>query len=249
MNYSGLIRQFWQHNEKEPLGAVAASIYLFLLEIWKKNEENDFKLSDTEICERLKITRPTIITLRQKLSNLGMIQYQSKNGLPGHYKILREYAPTLSAFEKPETDKGGSTTKRSQKPIPKKKETTEKLPQKRETPQNQNLSPDAPPEIPVAIPIPGSGTIPSLDEFTEYAKTLESYVPELDHLIKEKYESWLGNEWKNGYNKPITNWKSSIKNTMPFLQTELESQNSAPQNKIALQSIKRPKSTFDESKK
>ena len=94
MNYSGLIRQFWQHNEKEPLGAVAASIYLFLLEIWKKNEENNFKLSDTEICERLKITRPTIITLRQKLSNLGMIQYQSKNGLPGHYKILREYAPT-----------------------------------------------------------------------------------------------------------------------------------------------------------
>ena len=68
MNYSELIRQFWEHNEKEPLGAVAACIYLFLIEVWKKNGENDFNLSDTEICERLKITRPTIITLRQKMS-------------------------------------------------------------------------------------------------------------------------------------------------------------------------------------
>ena len=246
MNYSELIRQFWEHNEKEPLGAVAACIYLFLIEVWKKNGENDFNLSDTEICERLKITRPTIITLRQKLSSLGMIQYQSKNGLPGHYKIFSEYSPLLTAFERTETDKRASTTKRSQTTIPKKKETTENLSQKREASQNQILSPDTSPEIPVVIAIPVSANIPSLEEFMEYAKKLVSYVPELDHLIEAKYESWLGNEWKNGYNKPITNWKSSIKNTMPFLQTELESQNSAPPKEIALQTIKRPKSTFDE---
>ncbi|NAW51883.1 hypothetical protein GNY06_11080 [Elizabethkingia argentiflava] len=82
MNESGLIRRFWEYNEKEPLGAIETALYLFLLEVWEKNEENDFSLSDTEICERLKITRPTIITLRQKLCNLGMIHYQSRNGLP-----------------------------------------------------------------------------------------------------------------------------------------------------------------------
>ena len=246
MNYSELIRQFWEHNEKEPLGAVAACIYLFLIEVWKKNGENDFNLSDTEICERLKITRPTIITLRQKLSNLGMIQYQSKNGLPGHYKIFSEYSPSLTAFERTETDRGASTTKRSQKTIPKKKETTEKSPQKREAAQNQNLPLGDTPEIPVATTIPVSVNIPSLEEFTDYAKTLENYIPALDYLIEAKYNSWLENGWKNGYNKPITNWKSSIKNTIPFLQTELESQNSAAQKKIALQTIKRPKSIFDE---
>lgn len=245
MNESGLIRKFWEYNEKEPLGAVATALYLFLLKGWKKNEENDFSLSDTEICERLKITRPTIITLRQKLGNLGMIQYQSKNGLPGHYKILPEYSPALSALEKPETDKGDSTTKRSQKTIPTKKKPIEKSLQKRESPQNQNLSSDGSEENPVPIPIPLSGNIPSSEEFTQYAKILENYIPELDYLIKEEYDSWLGNGWKNGYNKPITNWKSSLKNTMPFLQSELQSTNDTSQN-IALQTIKRPKATSDE---
>ena len=244
MNESELIRKFWEYNEKEPLGAVATALYLFLLKVWEQNEENDFKLSDTEICERLKITRPTIITLRQKLSGLGMILYQSKNGLPGHYKIIPEYSPALSALEKPETDKGDSTTKRSQKTIPTKKKPIGKSLQKRESPQNQNLSSDDSEKSPVPIPIPLSGNIPSSEEFTEYAKTLENYIPELDYLIQEKYDSWLGNGWKNGYNKPITNWKSSIKNTMPFLQSELQSDNDT-QN-IALQTIKRPKSTSDE---
>ncbi|WP_184429255.1 hypothetical protein [Chryseobacterium shigense] len=236
--------QFWEYNEKEPLGAVAVALYFFLVEIWKKNEKNDFNLSDTEICEGLKITRPTIIALRQKLVTLGMIQYQSKNGLPGHYKILLEYSPALSVFAKPETDKGDSTTKSSQKIISKKNKTTEKSSQKIEAPKNQNLSADNQLEIPAKTLIQVSGNIPLLEEFTQYAKTLDNYVPELDILIKEKYDSWLGNEWKNGYDKPITNWKSSIKNAMPFLQSELQSSSAAFQ-KISLPTIKRPKSNFD----
>jgi hypothetical protein len=83
-----------------------------------------------------------------------------------------------------------------------------------------------------------------LEEFTQYAKTLDNYVPELDILIKEKYDSWLGNEWKNGYDKPITNWKSSIKKAMPLLKSELQSSSTAFQ-KISLPTIKRPKSDFD----
>ena len=114
MNDSELTEKFWKYNEKEPLGAIAVALYFFLVEIWKKNEKNDFSLSDTEICDRLKITRPTIITLRQKLVTLGIIQYQSKNGLPGHYKIIPEYSPILSAFEIPDIKNEVSTTKRSQ---------------------------------------------------------------------------------------------------------------------------------------
>ena len=114
---SGLTEKFWKYNEKEPLGAIAVALYFFLLGIWTKNEQNYFSLSDTEICESLKITRPTIITLRQKLVTLGMIQYQSKNGLPGHYKIIPEYPPVLSAFVRPKIHKGGSTNKKNQKNI------------------------------------------------------------------------------------------------------------------------------------
>ena len=244
MNDSGLTEKFWKYNEKEPLGAIAVALYFFLLEIWKKNEQNYFSLSDTEICESLKITRPTIITLRQKLVTLGMIQYQSKNGLPGHYKIIPEYPPVLSAFEKHKIHKGGTTNKKNQKTISKKKKPAENFLQKTENPQNQNLISDDSPQIPTAMLIQVSENIPSLEEFTQYAKTLENYIPELDQLIKEKYDSWLGNGWKNGYDKPITNWKSSIKNTIPFLQSELQSSN-ATSEKIALPTIKRPKSVLD----
>ena len=233
MNYSELIYHFWEHNEKQPLGAVAVSLYLFLLEIWTKNDESDFKLSDTEICERLKITRPTIISSRQKLCSIGMIQYQSQNGLPGQYKILQEYSPVLSVFENPK------------KAIPKKKKTVEKPIQKSENLLNENLPTDNLPKIYPPTFIPISCNIPCLEEFMQYVKTLENYVPELENLTEEKYKNWLENEWKNGYDKPITNWKSSIKSVMPFLQSELESENSASEKKIALQTIKRPRSIFD----
>ena len=242
MNDSGLTEKFWKFNEKEPLGAIAVALYFFLLVIWKKNEQNDFSLSDTEICERLKITRPTIITLRQKLVTLGIIQYQSKNGLPGHYKILSEYSPTLSAFAKLETKNEGSTTKRSQKTIQKKKKNAEKSLQNIENLQNQNILSNDSLKTPITTSL--SDNIPSIEEFLEYAKTLENYLPELENLIKEKYDSWLGNGWKNGYDKPITNWKSSIKNTIPFLQSELQSSNTTSE-KIALPTIKRPKSILD----
>ena len=105
-------------------------MFVFFAGNMEKNEQNDFSLSDTETCELLKITRPTIITLRQKLVTLGIIQYQSKNGLPGHYKILSEYSPKLSAFENPKTYKESSTIKRVQKTIQKKKKTAVKSLQK-----------------------------------------------------------------------------------------------------------------------
>ena len=242
MNDSGLTEKFWKYNEKEPLGAIAVALYFFLLEIWKKNEQNYFSLSDTEICERLKITRPTIITLRQKLVTLGIIQYQSKNGLPGHYKILSEYSPTLSAFAKLETKNEGSTTKRSQKTIQKKKKNAEKSLQNIENLQNQNILSNDSLKTPITTSL--SNNIPSIEEFLKYAKTLENYLPELENLIKEKYDGWLRNGWKSGYDKPITNWKSSIKNTMPFLKSELQSSNTTSE-KIALPTIKRPKSILD----
>lgn len=237
MNYQGLIKQLWKYNEKEPLGAVTVALYLFLLELWVENEGNDFNLSDSEICKKLKITRPTINTLRQKLSNLGMIQYQPQNGLPGYYKISMECSPVSSTFEK------------SEKRISKKKKTAEKPEQKRKNIQkqelisdNQTLSSDTFVENSVSNPIPKN--LPSLEEFILYAETLENYIPELVDLIKVKYDSWLGNGWKNGYGKPITNWKSSLKNTLPFLQNELHS-DATISPKIVLQTIKRPKSNFD----
>src|SRR5690606_34481177 len=128
--------------------------------------------------------------------------YQPQKGLPGFYKISTEYSPVSSTFEK------------SEKTISKKTKTVEKPEQKRETIQkqelisdNQTLSSNAFVGNSVSTLMPEN--LPSLEEFMLYAETLENYTPELVDLIKIKYDSWLGNGWKNGYGKPITNWKSS----------------------------------------
>ena len=72
-----------------------------------------------------------------------------------------------------------------------------------------------------------------------YAKSLESYESELDLNISEKYENWKNNGWKNTFNRPISNWKSTLKSTLPYLK------NTSREDSLSLQdipNIKRPES-------
>ena len=63
--------------------------------------------------------------------------------------------------------------------------------------------------------------IPDLNEFLAFCKddmlknslNYNSY----EYSLKSKYNSWTENGWKDGYNKPIKNWKSKIRNTIPHL--------------------------------
>lgn len=62
--------------------------------------------------------------------------------------------------------------------------------------------------------------VPSKIEFIEYCRT---FIPALDFdrylfSLEAKYDSWLADGWKTGHNKPIKNWKNTIKNTFPFLK-------------------------------
>ncbi len=61
--------------------------------------------------------------------------------------------------------------------------------------------------------------IPTENEFLEYAKTIEIFKPELEFSIRAKFEAWKESGWKDGNNKPIENWKTKLKNTMPYLHT------------------------------
>ena len=76
-----------------------------------------------------------------------------------------------------------------------------------------------------------------MDEFLSFAKTLDFYQENMQNALEEKYRNWLENGWKNALGKPITNWKLSVKNLIPYLQN-------APSNSISLQkvpNITRPK--------
>ena len=61
--------------------------------------------------------------------------------------------------------------------------------------------------------------IPELKVFLDYCRGLKKIdFPALEFSIEAKYEAWKKNDWKNGFNRPIKNWKSSIKNTIPYLK-------------------------------
>lgn len=57
--------------------------------------------------------------------------------------------------------------------------------------------------------------IPEYSEFLKYA--IEQVYNINQNEVKLKYESWKINEWKDGNNKPIKNWKSKLLNTLPYI--------------------------------
>ena len=40
----------------------------------------------------------------------------------------------------------------------------------------------------------------------------------MEFSLKAKYEAWVGDGWKDGNNKQIKNWKTKLKNTLPYLK-------------------------------
>lgn len=58
--------------------------------------------------------------------------------------------------------------------------------------------------------------IPELSEFLAFAIQECSNINQED--VKHKYKSWVLNEWKDGNDKPIKNWKTKLLNTIPHLR-------------------------------
>lgn len=64
-------------------------------------------------------------------------------------------------------------------------------------------------------------SIPSISEFLEYVKTKSKDFKTIENSAKLKFESWIENDWKDGNDKKIKNWKSKILNTIPHLKREV----------------------------
>ena len=63
--------------------------------------------------------------------------------------------------------------------------------------------------------------IPDFSEFLKYALEKKPKVSQQD--LKLKYDSWVTNDWKNGNDKKISNWRSALLNTLPFIKDGLNS--------------------------
>lgn len=58
--------------------------------------------------------------------------------------------------------------------------------------------------------------IPDFNSFLSYAI---KHKPKVDtDALKFKYESWIENNWKDGYGIEIINWKNKLLNTLPHIK-------------------------------
>lgn len=231
MEYLELIRKFWLFVKECSLNTSAISLYLFLLEKWDVEGQKDFEFSDIEINRKLKMDRNTIRKNKDILRNLGLISYQITNGYPTFYKIILDYSIRKSNKDLPIAEK--------------KKVSQEVIVPAIDTPPTIEVPPTAssvetPPPPPKQSKPKLNIEPPTLEEFIEYAKTLELYEESLIPHLKTKYETWNENNWVNGYGKPILNWKLTLKSTMPYLK------NSNQGNIFNIPKINRPKSTYNE---
>lgn len=60
---------------------------------------------------------------------------------------------------------------------------------------------------------------PTLDEFLSFCKTInEINFEEYKFSLESKYETWDSAGWKDGNDSEIKNWKTKIKNTIPYMK-------------------------------
>ena len=74
-------------------------------------------------------------------------------------------------------------------------------------------------------------TIPSFEEFKTYA--IEKKPTIETQALKLKYESWIENEWKDGNDNKIVNWKSKLLNTIPYLKEKIVAPGRNPKSENA----------------
>lgn len=60
--------------------------------------------------------------------------------------------------------------------------------------------------------------VPTLIEFSDYAKTIIQDFKSYEFSIENKYNAWIEAGWKDGNGKKIVNWKSKLNNTIPYLR-------------------------------
>ena len=256
MYYLELIQRFWDFNKTKKMSPTEVLLYFYLLKMGHENGRYDFKISDVELGKELGLTRKTIKTTKEKLKNLGLVQFQSKNGLPCHYRLLLNYSFEIESKKSIKKEESTNVEKDQKReileifesilPAPNSVELIEEVeidndvkPSSETLQQNQKIELEQEQKQEREQLNLKNSKIPSLNEFIEYAKSLEGYESELELSISEKYESWINNGWKNTSNRPISNWKSTLKSTLPYLK------NTSGENSLSLQdilNIKRPKS-------
>ena len=216
-SYLEFTHRIWEFNKNRPLGLSAISVYFYLLKIGSEVGYTKFTVSDSKISRELKMTRKTVKVCKERLRKFGIISYESKNGIPSNFQLNSDYPLIFKdAFEEPEVQSKIIEFEEFQKKVEPKVLEVNSI--------KKNIQQ-------ISSSIETNKNIPSIEEFLEYAQTLETYEPQIDFEIHSKYDNWISNSWKNSANRPITDWKSTLKSVLPYLK------NSTLNNALSIKTI------------
>lgn len=230
MLHSELYIHFFQANRLQPLEPSQYTLYLTLLTKWIDNNLSPFECSTNELLKEVNMSRATINRTKILLKEAKLIDYSSDKGGTTKFTIFEikgDFIPlkkeeiliTQPIFEAPKIEQ----------PL----ETVEKV----ETPPI--LEAEEKDKVEKTATLPKG--IPSFDKVIEFAKTIPIYDESLEPHLRIKYDTWIDAGWKNGFGGPITNWKGTVRNSIPHLKkTETTAIPSTIPN------IKKPINTYDE---
>lgn len=145
--------------------------------------------------DELFIDGSTIYKSMQKLKELSMIEIESNN----QYSIV-----TISNYDTYQDGKSYKVTSKEQ--ASNNQLTTKEQPSNTTKNYNndKNDNNDNNKKPPIFL------------DFLNYALLEKPLIDE--YSVKAKYDSWIENDWKDGNNKKIVNWKTKLKNTLPYLK-------------------------------
>lgn len=212
MYYVELIDRFWVFSDRFKPGTAAISLYLYLLNIAKEKDSYQFRMSDVELGKRLGLSRATIKTAREKLRDSGLVQYTAVSGVAASYRLIVNYPIDETNCDEMPNDVVEPIVFTKENEIRFRSEEKNKS-------ETADTIGDKDPTSVSRESLKGKRMVPDLQEFLMYARSLDAYSPELDDIIKDKYSNWLFNDWKSDSGRVITNWRTSLKNILPFLKS------------------------------
>ena len=193
----------WYNYKFENVGKVKSihsDLYFYIIDLWNRlGQKENFGLPTSVTMELMGIgSYNTYKKALQDLIDFGFIKVVQESANQYQSKII-----AISNIDKA-TDKSldKAHTKATDKSLDKASDTIIEQRNKETKKQINN--------------------IPSLKEFGEFAMTKNNlFDNKLDKTkIVIKYESWITNNWKDGNDKPIKNWKSKLLNTLQYLCSE-----------------------------
>ena len=75
MSYIDLINQFWRMNRIDPFTPTEVCLYFYLLSQWNNYRESKFTIKSSVLLAELKMSKPTIYEVRERLKERGLIDF------------------------------------------------------------------------------------------------------------------------------------------------------------------------------